>query len=346
MSHQIRLTFEDGPSFIANKSAIPHLGRFASLPSQSREIYIRHNSLYKNRLGDKRRCQTTLDKVPLWAKDGDEFEPLYAKARGGKPDGQFYLRLFPNIDRIQTNKAEEAMDMIKRVIRDAEFHSDHLHHMGGKIVPKHYGLWWMDTGHWAGRVLFSIVQWCGISFSEILLRGHATTLNRIAVGRIYELLHDQGIIHSGWMHPFDQVLFDGTSISALRSASVRCYIVNFSQATAGHSCGRRLPILPLGPSSISQEDIGCEEIVGMLCMLDFQGGRNDCVPETTPESAVEWHRKYMEQHPDTNNALALIAQREKFYPTWPKLYFSGYTLLDPGSEYPQVSFIEDAQLKS
>ncbi|KAJ7141300.1 hypothetical protein C8R44DRAFT_763158 [Mycena epipterygia] len=65
-----------------------------------------------------------------------------------------------------------------RLVRDARFHSTHLLDVEGRVAPQHYGLWMMDTGAWAGKVLFSITQWCGRTWAELSQSNLNTEANR------------------------------------------------------------------------------------------------------------------------------------------------------------------------
>ncbi|KAF7337840.1 hypothetical protein MVEN_02006900 [Mycena venus] len=226
-----------------------------------------------------------------------------------------------------------------RLIKDAKFHSTHLADVEGLIVPIHYGMWLMDTGEWAGKVLFSITQWCGMSWNELSYTRMNTEANRILVGRTFEALHDYGVDHGG-LNDFDNfrhVIIDihapGLSREDLLNGKAPCYITCFSEAHVKHSCTRRVPVLPLG-SYISAEDVGCNEISDVLLLLDFKKRVNTRV---SASQALEWHTKYSALYPDVDNMDALIAQRAKLYPEAPSVYEEHLTVsFDGDDEYSKA----------
>jgi hypothetical protein len=46
------------------------------------------------------------------------------------------------------------------------------------MVPVHYGVWLMNTGDWAGKVLFSIAQYCGVAWHGLRFTKFNTEANR------------------------------------------------------------------------------------------------------------------------------------------------------------------------
>ncbi|KAF7298769.1 hypothetical protein MIND_00824500 [Mycena indigotica] len=331
---QITISFE-GSDFRARRWKIPqHTGYFEPIPPNEAELYVQADAIYKNRLGDNRRRRATLAELRVWGATHDEFEPVYAQAQSRNGSTRFCLRLIPNSEHATQELSSEILQRYKRLLRDAKFHSTHLRTAGGYLVPRHYGIWLMDTGNWAGKVIVSITQWCGIAFSELVFHQKDTEAVKIAIGRTYEQLHDYGVVHLGdrETRPFDKIMFD---VSQQRTTgSPKCYLVDFSEATASHICERRVPMLPIG-SFITSRTIGCREIGGLMCSLDFSidtpGYRGNPV-----QTALEWHTSYRQKHPDASNIFALYAQRAKFYARWPKLYNLGYDIVDPSSDYPQV----------
>jgi hypothetical protein len=176
-------------------------------------------------------------------------------------------------------------------VKDAKFHSTYLAYAEGLMVPIHYGMWQMDTGDWASKILFSITQWCGISWNELSHTRMNTEANRyesspslycislihpysILVGRTFEALHDHGVQWGNladfedFRHAIIDVNAPGLSREDLLNGKAPCYIVGFSEAYATHYCMRKLPILPLG-SYVPLEEVCCDEIASVLILLDF-----------------------------------------------------------------------------
>ncbi|KAJ7913555.1 hypothetical protein B0H13DRAFT_491393 [Mycena leptocephala] len=209
-----------------------------------------------------------------------------------------------------------------RLVEDAKFHSTYLAYAEGLMVPIHYGMWVTDTGDWAGTVLFSLSQWCGMSWNELSYTRMNTEANRILVGSTLEALHDHGV-HRGGLGNFDNfrhVIIDvhvpGLSQEDLLNGKAPCYVVGFSEAYATHYCTRKLPILPLG-SYIPLEEVGCDEIASALILLGFMKKSDTATPVS---KALEWHDKYSELHPDVDNMDVAIAQRARLYSDHPPVY--------------------------
>ncbi|KAF7298771.1 hypothetical protein MIND_00824700 [Mycena indigotica] len=335
----VQITFEDQlastgkSSFQAGRLRLPqHDAQFRPIPTDVEELRISRNALYKNRIGDGSRCRIDLEELCEWGREGDEFEPIYVEACATN-GMRFYLRLFLNAQNSLHDRSFETYEMYEKVVRDAKFHSLHLGPVEGHIVPRHHGLWLMDTGLWAGRVIFTILQWCGLPYAEIIREKQDSEMIKVFVGRAYELLHDYGVVHGGDDDPFDKVMFDLDHHEA--TGILKCYIAGFSEAQSGHICKRKVPILPLG-CFVPSKTVGCREIGGILCILHFSVDRPDGSDETTVEVALKWHKKYRKEHPGVSNVLALYAQRAKLYSKWPPLYYGAYELVDPDNAYPQV----------
>ncbi|KAJ7627546.1 hypothetical protein DFH06DRAFT_962775, partial [Mycena polygramma] len=198
-----------------------------------------------------------------------------ARANTSTGNSRFCLRLILNAERFINSPNDERRRAFDRLVRDAEFHSTHLVTSERYIVPVHYGIWLMDTGDWAGKVFFSITQWCGVSWHNLARTTMDTEANRyeplftvvsspILVARTFEALHDSGFQHGDITDPasFRHAILDldapGLSKADLLNGKARCYIVGFSKAQAKHRCNRKLPILPIS-STLPFSQAGCEE---------------------------------------------------------------------------------------
>ncbi|KAJ7133639.1 hypothetical protein C8R44DRAFT_977712 [Mycena epipterygia] len=204
-------------------------------------------------------------------------------------------------------------------------------------------MWIMDTGEWAGKVLFSITQWCGMSWHELSRTKMNTEANRILVGSAFEALHDYGVDHGGldywsdFRHAIIDVHAPGLSSANLLNGKTPCYIVGFSKARANHECRRKLPILPLGSFLLAKE-VGCAEIAGALILLEFMENSDKITPVS---EALQWHAKYSELHPDIQNAHVLMAQRERLYKGMPQVYPELYVEFESDDAYAKVIIMRD-----
>ncbi|KAJ7617502.1 hypothetical protein DFH06DRAFT_1483551 [Mycena polygramma] len=295
---------------------------FAALPDNVTSLVVPPaRCIFVNRQGDKRMMKLTLDEARTWTySEFSETEIIFAQARSGA--SKFCIRLIFNADKVIQDVESHSWLALVRLIEDAKFHSTHLVPLEGQIVPVHYGMWLMDTGAWGGKVLFSITQWCGVSFNELSYTKLNTEANRILVGRKFEILHDSGI-HFGGLGDFINLRHAVIDISAPRlseedllNGKAPCYIVGFSDALANHQCKRKLPVVPLGSFPRSHE-VGCDEIESALILLGFV---NKADTHVSVSHAVEWHAKYSELYPDESNASVAVAQRARLYPDRPSLY--------------------------
>ncbi|KAJ6581463.1 hypothetical protein B0H19DRAFT_1115313 [Mycena capillaripes] len=199
-------------------------------------------------------------------------------------------------------------------------------------------MWLMDTGDWAGKVLFSITQWCGVSWNELLYTKMNTTANRILVGRTFEALHDACFGHGdiGGFDSFRHAIIDvdapGLSQEDLLNGRAPCYIVGFSEAEAEHQCMRKAPVVPLG-SYLSAKQVGCKEIADVLLLLRFL---KKVPTRVSAAEALEWHAKYSERNPDQPNIVVLIAQRAKLFAHVPSVYPQLDVLFEGEGEYPKA----------
>ncbi|KAJ7244987.1 hypothetical protein B0H12DRAFT_793525 [Mycena haematopus] len=153
-------------------------------------------------------------------------------ARAQAPTSEFCLRFILNADKFIGRKNSKRSRTLARLMKDARFHSAHLEEIEGLYVPIHYGMWLMDTGDLAGKVLFSIPQWCGISWHELSHTAMRTEANRILVGRTFEALHDSGVDFGGlsgfdiFRHAIIDVTVPGLTRADLLNASF-CRSVSF-----------------------------------------------------------------------------------------------------------------------
>ncbi|KAJ6504683.1 hypothetical protein C8R47DRAFT_1192578 [Mycena vitilis] len=295
---------------------------FTALPDNVTSLVVPPaRCIFVNRQGDRRMMKLALDQARTWGYDEvNETEMIFAQARCGT--SKFCVRLIFNADKVIRDVESKSWLALGRLIEDAKFHSTHLVPLEGLIVPIHYGMWLMDTGAWGGKVLFSITQWCGVSFNELSHTKLNTEANRILVGRTFEILHDSGIRFGclddfiDLRHAVIDIDAPGLSEEDLLNGKAPCYIVSFSGAFANHRCKRKLPVLPLGSFPRSHE-VDCDEIESALILLDFV--RKSDTPVSVSH-AVEWHAKYSEKYPDQSNVFVAVAQRHRLYPDAPLVY--------------------------
>ncbi|KAK7038230.1 hypothetical protein R3P38DRAFT_2905120, partial [Favolaschia claudopus] len=207
-----------------------------------------------------------------------------------------------------------------RLMKDAMFHSDHLEGVQGLPVPKHYGMWIMNTDDWAGVVVFSLTQFCGIAWNELKCTRFNTEANRISVGRAYEKLHDFGFEHGVFTTSgaFRHVLIDmyapGLTEQDALNGKAPCYIVGFSEASANHHCRRTLPVLPYDAGSL-RPNMCCDEITTVLYGLNLKAPVAD---KSVLLQALEWYHK--NSHKFSSNWEALVQQRKLFYRKYAPVY--------------------------
>ncbi|KAJ7880357.1 hypothetical protein B0H14DRAFT_3434603 [Mycena olivaceomarginata] len=245
MATTIRVHFEGSPyQYTAKRWNIPnHDHPFQSMPADATALIVpQTRSLFFNDQFDKRPQAITLDAAKNWGVDDDDTGLVFALAK--TTTSGFCLRLVLNADKFIRHKNSKRFQAFARLVRDAQFHSAHLDEIEGLIVPIHYGMWLMDTGDWAGKVLFSITQWCGISWNELSYTRMNTEANRILVGRTFEALHDSGVDYGG-LSGFDifrHAIIDISAPGLTRDDPPEC-----------HQCMRRVPVLPLasGYTSVS-----------------------------------------------------------------------------------------------
>ncbi|KAJ7349499.1 hypothetical protein DFH08DRAFT_999602 [Mycena albidolilacea] len=322
MTKTIPVCFEGLGDFTARRWRIPdYQGRFCALPPDTTSFFVPDTCFFINRAGDRIRQEIDFDDAKPWGLDDQHFtEIIYARA-----SNNFCLRLVCNAEQIVTRNIEsETYQTFARLVEDAKFYADNLEDVEGLFVPVHYGMWTMDTGDWAGKVVFSVTQYCGVSWNDLRQTKYNTQANRLLVGRTFERLHDHGVDHGDqfWHSDLRHVLLDvyapGLSPADARDGKARCYIAGFSEARPNHQCQRRLPVVP-HDAWLNKNEVGCSEIRSVLLLLDFmQMEKHD--GETLASRALEWHVKYSELYPDVKNNLVLIAQRARFYSQFPPVY--------------------------
>ncbi|KAJ7741363.1 hypothetical protein B0H16DRAFT_1890542 [Mycena metata] len=294
------------------------------MPADATSIVI--PQIFINRYGDRRRIELTLHEARTWGYGpGDETEMIFAQAKTtGTSPSRFCLRMIFDFEKVRRDKTSNSYRACQRLLKDADFHSTHLSAADayGVLVPVHYGMWFMDTGIWAGKVLLSITQWCGISWHELSFTNANTEANRILVGRTVEALHDYGIVLGDLESTTDnrQFVFDlnapGLTRADVLNGQTPCYIVGFSDAEANHKCQRKLPILPHG-SFVPFEKFGCREIA---CVSSILGFMKKSKTSTSASTALQWYDEYSKRYPTMSNLDVLMAQRAKLYPNMPPVY--------------------------
>ncbi|KAJ7146231.1 hypothetical protein C8R44DRAFT_10072 [Mycena epipterygia] len=297
----IRIQFEGlKGSYTARKWRIPTIDYdsddappFEPIPADSTSLLVTSNkSLYLNRRGDGRPCPVSLENARKWGfNDKESTKLIYARAKSSTK--RFCLRFVFNAQQSTCDRRTNTFRAYHRLVKDAKFHATHLIPIEGLLVPFHYGMWLMDTGEWAGKVLFSITQWCGMPWSELshtklnteanryafpssssLKLAQLVSVYRVLVGRAFEALHDHGVDHGGLrhLHDFRHVIIDvhapNLSRADLLDGKAPCYIVGFSEALADHECARKLPLVPLS-AYVEEEEVGCAEIADVILLLDF-----------------------------------------------------------------------------
>ncbi|KAK7038226.1 hypothetical protein R3P38DRAFT_3182325 [Favolaschia claudopus] len=313
----IRINFESlRYIFKAKKWPIPdHSTVFSPLPIQTLLIPAKKCLLMNEPEGDRRPRPFALDDARIWGleEEGPQ-EVVFARA-----SNKYCLRMIFNAQRTLENLESNPANAYDRLMKDAVFHSDHLEGVQGLPVPKHYGMWIMNTGDWAGMVLFSLTQFCGVAWNELQYTKFNTLANRISVARTYEKLHDFGFQHGAVksLGAFRHVLVDlfapGLTEQDALNGKAPCYIVGFAEASANHQCRRTLPVLPYDACPL-RPDVCCDEITSVLFGLD-----TDMMLPFTDKSvllqALEWYRK--NSHRFSSNWEALVEQRKLFYRKYP-----------------------------
>ncbi|KAJ7728850.1 hypothetical protein DFH07DRAFT_998708 [Mycena maculata] len=127
------------------------------------------HSLLLNRAGDRVPKKVKFEHAKYWGlEDGDS--AIYTQAQSADGSTKFCLRFILNAEEATRDRKSLTFETYVRLLLDARFHSQHLVRAEGVFVPRHYGMWLMDTGDWAGQVLCSITQWCGFDASRKVLK--------------------------------------------------------------------------------------------------------------------------------------------------------------------------------
>ncbi|KAJ7804489.1 hypothetical protein B0H14DRAFT_2883860 [Mycena olivaceomarginata] len=298
---------------------------FEPIPNNATIVVAKANPLFINRGRNRFPTMVDFEEAKTWGLEDDHPSVLYVQARSGDRSTRLCLRLIFNAEESTRDPASSTYQAYARLVQDAIFHSTRLFRVEGIFVPQHYGMWIMDTGEWAGTVLFSITQWCGQSWYDLSQTNLNTEANRMLVGRTLEALHDYGVEHGelGLACDLRHVVIDvhapALTEEDVLNGNAPCYIVGFAEAS-DHHCGRRLPILPLD-AFVDAKEMGCNEVANTTYLLKFMKGAQTRVsPTCDTYRALEWHREYSKHYPDTCNAHVMMAQRDKFYNEMPSIY--------------------------
>ncbi|KAF7323788.1 hypothetical protein MKEN_00599900 [Mycena kentingensis (nom. inval.)] len=352
MNSPVRIHFPDSDeSFIARRWKIPqrNSGTFQRLSPETTHIHVRQ--LFRNsQVNGGMRLRVPVQSARTWGLE-DELEIVYARAETADGAQRFCLRFIFNADYATHDPMLETFRIYSNLLEDAKFHANHLPRAADVLVPRHFGMWFMETEQWAGMVLFSLTQWCGTSFSHLVGTKYDTLATRLAIGRTFEMLHDHGILYASQPHKdimrhalvdIDPALDDSSNPLDPRT---RCFVVSFSAAAAHHSCNRKMPVLPLGPY-LRKTDYGCRELVMVTRSLGFFAPRADIEIRMPIEDVLRWHAAYMKRNGAAVpcNRHALVALRAKLFPQHASLYGRGFHINFSGdSEYPLVELVPRAK---
>ncbi|KAJ6473569.1 hypothetical protein C8R47DRAFT_715228 [Mycena vitilis] len=356
MATSIPVRFAELPrQFTARSWGLRNFNRsFVALPVDATCLVVPSKQcIFVNRAGDRLRHELTLEEAKKWGDDqedlgeddldDDEMETVYAKAHSGTD--RFCLRLVFHAEKVMHGEGSSKHRAFRRLLDDAKFHATHLPDAEGSMVPIHHGMWFMDTGDWAGTVVLSITQWGGTSWRELSHTRMNTEANRILIGRTFEALHDYGVhwgglegSKAGFRHAVIDIHSPGLSREDLLNGKAPCYIVGFSEASIGHDCMRRVPILPLG-SYLRDEQIGCAEIADILILLEFMKPGQADVPAS---KAVAWYTQYSRRHPEQSHMDVSIVQRARLYFRWPPVYPDLRVTFEDTDEYSK-GIIEETE---
>nr|GAT52241.1 predicted protein [Mycena chlorophos] len=296
--------------------------RFCPIPPTSRNLRVSRNCLFGSSFADNRRQVVPLSDVRGWGLQ-DMARIYYARAVAD--DGtRFCLRFIFNATVATEDRHSDNARHYVRLIKDAQIHARHLQSTAGLITPMHYGMWIAETKDWAGTVLMSITQWCGLSWKSLVGTKMDTQENRLLVARTFEMLHDVGVQLDGKVATsgsLRHVLIDVDNpvvpCESLLRGGALCYIAGFGDGLAKHDCKRRLPILPIG----ARPDCGCKELESVRYLLGFRQESDT----TTAEAAVKFHAEYSARHTQYPNSSVLLAQRKRFFHDSPAV-FTGITV--------------------
>ncbi|KAF7305993.1 hypothetical protein HMN09_00753800 [Mycena chlorophos] len=297
-------------------------GPFTALPLEAHTLRIAKDSLFINRFTDDVRVVYPLSKVKEWgAGPHEELRIVYARATD--ENGTRYCLRFVFDAK---NTLHKNLRFLEGLIADARFHALHLPRAAGIIVPHNFGLWTMNTGPWAGIVLFSLTQWCGTPWATLRRTDINTPENKLLIGRTLEILHDLGVQLNGSMgddRDYCQVLIDTdnpkVSVERHRNGRARCFMVGFSEASL-HQCRRKLPLLPIGCNLLKSPRFGCDELSNASVMLGFMRPSAVVDGASVVDNALRWHEQYSTNFPEYKNSAILIAQRAALFSHARSLY--------------------------
>ncbi|KAJ7503022.1 hypothetical protein B0H11DRAFT_2274424 [Mycena galericulata] len=164
-------TFTARPWGVSN----PH-DLFTPLPTDT-IVLPQTRSLLINRPGDRVPTVVTLELAKQWGLEESHSSLVYGQAQSVATK----------------DRASMTFETYARLVRDAKIHSMHLVEIEGVFVPRHYGMWVMNTGDWAGKVLFSITQWCGKPWNELSRTDMNTEANRLPILPLDALLTSEQV---------------------------------------------------------------------------------------------------------------------------------------------------------
>ncbi|KAF7292733.1 hypothetical protein MIND_01171600 [Mycena indigotica] len=154
----IELRFEGSRTFSARMWKIPGVdGPFTALQAAEHDFTISSNSVFINHYTGYNRTAVRLDEAQRWGFIEDS-RLIFARARAS--NGQlFCLRFIFHADLV-ARKGDPTRNQrfIRALIDDAKFYLENLRMVAGVLVPQNYGMWVMDTGDWAGKVLFGLTE--------------------------------------------------------------------------------------------------------------------------------------------------------------------------------------------
>ncbi|KAF7301172.1 hypothetical protein MIND_00681700 [Mycena indigotica] len=290
--------------------------RFSALPEVAQILRVPAKAFYANGPGDGERKRAFLSNAPIWGLE-DMATIYYAK--GIAVDGtRFCLRFIFNASQAIRDPESNNYQIYSRLLQDAKFSSQDLSSSAGVLTPIHFGLWLMKTEDWAGNVIFSLTQWCGISWKSLMRTKYNTLQNRALVGRTFEAFHDMGfkLVKSDSFDSWhlQQILLDiedpHLTENARLNGNARCFIAGFSDAVE-HCCKRKVPVLPIG-CLLPRNTFGCEELRSLSLHLGFTKTPTD--PPDFALKAVEWYECYRQQHTNYASSSLLMAQRKRMFP--------------------------------
>ncbi|KAF7314499.1 hypothetical protein MKEN_00922900 [Mycena kentingensis (nom. inval.)] len=338
MPLEIEVSFTGHPAqnFAAKRWSTPEIqGPFSALPAENNSLTIPNDGLFVNSIGPDVRRVLSLREFREWGiTDEDEKRIVYARAQAG--DGTtFCLRFILNARRAAHKRSPNYV----RLLKDADNYVKFGRAAAGIILPVCYGMWVMETGDFAGTVLFIMSQWCGETWKSLMGTQYDTEANRVLIGRTLEVLHDVGLAFDGIVgsnKDFTHILLDihapNIPITSKADGNARCFIAGLSNLVQ-HQCQRRLPVLPLGAHIPSQE-FGCRELRNCAVLLGFLLNTlppaNPIIPKPAyllvPErqafakSAIAWLTSYPIEDRPVPPIVLRMAQRQLHFPTYPPLY--------------------------